>query len=162
MGLGAGMTTDSTTQPENKLPSATKALEAGLPWFVQVGSGSMHPALPVGAVLELEPCHADSLKRGQIACLRSEHGLLIHRFVGHEEFDGSPFVRTRGDSLSSDDPPQPAALVVGRVRGVEWAGARIRIDQLPGAWYSRLLGQTWPLIRRAHALRQRCMRLVTP
>ena len=76
-------------------------------------SGSMEPALPVGALLFI---HAQATyEPGEIITYKDEFGNLVtHRLVALE----NDVATTRGDANNTDDAPFPAARILGKVEAV--------------------------------------------
>lgn len=89
---------------------ATTALAAALGGSVLVvRTGSMTPALPVGAAVLARPVPAASAHVGDVLAVRHPDGrLVIHRLVSTAPAPGAPGLRTlvlRGDANTVDDPP---------------------------------------------------------
>ncbi len=77
---------------------------------------SMWPFVWSGARLPIERCDVESLVEGDLAAVRTNLGVLIHRVVR----DGN-LLRTRGDFRTLSDPPITSDRLVGRVRGFAMA-----------------------------------------
>jgi signal peptidase I len=83
-----------------------------------VASGSMVPALPIGAAVIVQPVRPEQLVVGDIVSLRSgaEQAIFTHRITRLAERDGAVWVETKGDSNPAIDPSiTPASAVMGRV-----------------------------------------------
>ena len=84
-----------------------------------VYSGSMEPAMPVGALAWIDPVDAATIKVGDIIAFNPVHDpetTVSHRVVEVVEEETLSF-RTKGDASEDPDPWEvPAANVIGRVR----------------------------------------------
>jgi phage repressor protein C with HTH and peptisase S24 domain len=76
---------------------------------------SMHPAICCGDYVEVEPCAAAELRRGDIILAATARGLTAHRIVRISRRG----IVTRGDNALRSDAPVDAASVLGRVSEVE-------------------------------------------
>jgi phage repressor protein C with HTH and peptisase S24 domain len=76
---------------------------------------SMHPAIRGGDYVEVAPCPASELRRGDVILAATARGLTAHRIV---RISRRGFV-TRGDNSLRSDAPVDAASVLGRVSEVE-------------------------------------------
>jgi GNAT superfamily N-acetyltransferase len=72
----------------------------------------MWPLVWSGARLSIEACALDDLTVGDLAAVRSELGVVVHRVVNHAGVLG-----TRGDWNTLPDAPITPERLVGRVRG---------------------------------------------
>ena len=81
-----------------------------------IRSGSMSPAMAVGALAVVERGWQGDAK-GQIVAIRQENGVVVtHRVVEVVEADGGQFLRTRGDANKNPDPTLVSATAIqGRV-----------------------------------------------
>ena len=131
--------------PELELPAGRVALQAGLPWFFTVATGSMKPLLWPGATVEVRPCEAGDLRVGDILCVARGEGLLVHRMVAWREVAGARHVVTRGDRADADDPPTPLPDVLGRVVRIGAGRLSFGITGPVGARLGALAGRLWPL-----------------
>jgi len=83
-------------------------------------SGSMEPALPVGAVAFVKPVAPDQVKVGDILTFRhpeTPNVLVTHRVTEIERTDGSLGFKTKGDA--NEDPDHwlvPSQSVIGTVK----------------------------------------------
>jgi phage repressor protein C with HTH and peptisase S24 domain len=85
-------------------------LRAGLGAWLPLSGFSMSPALSDGDRLEVAPLAAPP-RAGEIVVMRRGSRLITHRLISLSE----GLAVTRGDACSSDDPPVPAADLIGRV-----------------------------------------------
>ena len=88
--------------------------------FRSVASGSMEPAIPLGAVAIVVPVDATAVQVGDVITFRSPENpslVVTHRVV---EVNGSPdarLYRTKGDANDDEDlEPVPAESILGQVR----------------------------------------------
>jgi ribosomal protein S18 acetylase RimI-like enzyme len=72
----------------------------------------MWPLVWSGARLAIETCEMDALLPGDLAVVRSEIGVIVHRVI-----DDGGVLRTRGDWTSVHDAPLTRERLLGRVRG---------------------------------------------
>jgi signal peptidase I len=81
-----------------------------------IRSGSMAPAIPVGALAIVER-RADSPHTGESVAFRVANGVVVtHRVVQVVPMDAGVFLRTKGDANRTADPNLvPAAAVIGPV-----------------------------------------------
>lgn len=76
---------------------------------------SMHPVIRGGDYVQVVPCAASELRRGDIILAATARGLTAHRIV---RFSRRGIV-TRGDNSLRADPPVDAANVLGRIAIIE-------------------------------------------
>jgi signal peptidase len=88
----------------------------GHPVFV-VQSGSMSPAIPVGATVVDSPVDVSALSPGDVVTMRLANGVIFtHRVTRLVRTDAGAYVETEGDANASVDPAlTPVDEVVGRV-----------------------------------------------
>lgn len=92
----------------------------GHPTFIVAGP-SMAPAVPVGALVILEPVPAAALAIGDVVSLQTgpERSVVTHRIVRLVQHDGVRHLETKGDANAAPDPALvPASAVIGRVAAV--------------------------------------------
>jgi len=94
---------------------ARVAPATGHPVFI-IRSGSMAPALPVGAAVVLDPGSA-GVRTGDVVTLRLDNGAIFtHRVTRLVAVRGVPYVETKGDANAALDPAlTPLDHVLGRV-----------------------------------------------
>ncbi len=94
---------------------ARLAPATGHPVFV-IRSGSMAPAVPVGAAVVLDPGPAN-IRTGDVVTLRLDNGAIFtHRVTRLVTLGGVPYVETKGDANAAVDPAlTPLDHVLGRV-----------------------------------------------
>ena len=82
-----------------------------------ISSGSMTPAIPVGAVVVLDPVTATGVRTGDVVTLRLDNGAVFtHRVMRLVSLGGVPYVETKGDANLAVDPTlTPLDHVIGRV-----------------------------------------------
>lgn len=82
-----------------------------------IQSGSMAPAIPVGALVIVSKERPDELEVGDVVTLRTGNDTVVtHRVVRVAEVRGVPHIETKGDASAAADPVlQPASSVIGRV-----------------------------------------------
>lgn len=112
---------------------------------LRVQGSSMLPALRPGSVVEIVRADPAALCPGDVVLFQRGDRLFCHRLRRSIPGSGSQ-LRTRGDSLSCDDPPVPASAVLGRVamppgRGLWLSGKLLRavafFSERPLAWLMR-------------------------
>jgi len=96
------------------------AIHSHLATDLIVRSGSMAPAVPVGALVTVEGIARDELRPGMVVTVAEGPGILVthrvHRVVDHE---GQLYLELKGDANRTPDPVLvPATAVVGRVTAV--------------------------------------------
>ena len=81
---------------------------------VIIRSGSMVPAVPIGALVITRSDAIDSVAAGDVVTLRMRNGqLLTHRVTRVAQLPDGMYVETKGDANEAPDPvPHP-----GRIRG---------------------------------------------
>jgi signal peptidase len=82
-----------------------------------IGSGSMTPAIPVGAAVVLDPAPTSGVEVGDVVTMRLDSGAIFtHRVTRIVSLQGAPYVATKGDANSTADPAlTPLDRVIGRV-----------------------------------------------
>ena len=86
-----------------------------------VTSGSMEPAIGVGAALLVEPLSPDSVDIGDLISFQSPDGgtMTTHRVVAIKEIKNELYFQTQGDANEEPDANlAPGGAVAGRVRAV--------------------------------------------
>ena len=101
----------------------------------------MRPTLSEYDAVEVAPCDAEDLKRGELVVFKQGKILVCHRFLGR--VDGA--LKTQGDNLWNPDNPVHASNLVGRVtRILRSSGRSSRVGRL-----ARWKGLTRVAFRRA-------------
>ena len=87
----------------------------GHPVFI-IDSGSMTPAIPVGAAVLLDP-GSTGVRTGDVVTMRSGNGAIFtHRLTRLSTLGGVPYMETKGDANPTVDPSlTPLDHVMGRV-----------------------------------------------
>jgi signal peptidase len=82
-----------------------------------IQSGSMAPAIPVGALVIVSDEPPDDLAVGDVVTLRTGNETVVtHRVIRLANLGGVPHIETKGDASASADPVlQPASSIIGRV-----------------------------------------------
>lgn len=82
-----------------------------------IRSGSMEPAIPVGALVIATEDGMDDLEPGDVVTLRTPNGTVVtHRVIRLATVDGSLHLETKGDASETADPVLvPTSWLVGRV-----------------------------------------------
>ena len=111
----------------------------------------MWPAIPSGSLLEVTPCRADELTRGDVAAYERAGGVVVHR-VRAVQPDGVSFA---ADALSHADALVAPSAVLGKAHVLE---ARALTYRLPSAAEALLLGRS--LVRGLPAALRRALRRV--
>jgi len=89
-------------------------------WVVR--GGSMWPAVPDGSEVEVTPCDAASLARGEIAAFaRGDDVVVVHRLIARR----AGALVFRGDSLRRADAVVAPGDVLGRARVIRRAPLRL-------------------------------------
>jgi len=113
--------------------------------FRGLGS-SMLPALRPGDEALFEPLADLPPRRGDVLLYRAGDRLVAHRLLAA---DADGHLRLRGDALAADDPPVPAAAVLGRLVAIRRGRRELRADRAPLAWYAAVLPELARLTRHA-------------
>ena len=71
---------------------------------------SMHPAIRDGEMIDIVPCDASSLRRGDIVLAAMTRGMTLHRIVRIT----SEGIITRGDNATDDDGIIASANILGK------------------------------------------------
>lgn len=98
-----------------------------------ITSGSMTPAIPVGAAVVVDP-NAASIAVGDVVSVRlSGSHVYTHRVTRVIDRNGATWYETKGDANAEPDPAiVPASAVVGRVAAtIPFAGYLLRLMSLP-------------------------------
>jgi signal peptidase I len=96
-------------------PTLRELLSAGHSARFLASGDSMYPAIRSGDYLNIVPCAASELRRGDIVLATMKRGLTAHRIVRISERNGSQQIITRGDNSLRSDRPIGAADILGRV-----------------------------------------------
>lgn len=113
----------------------------GHPVFV-VQSGSMSPAIPVGAAVVDSPADITAIAPGDVVTLRLADGAIFtHRVTRVVRTDAGAFVETKGDANESVDPAlTPIGEVVGRVDvAIPFAGFLVAFLAQPSGFATAIL-----------------------
>ena len=96
------------------------AIHSHLATDLIVRSGSMSPAIPIGALVTVEAVDPTSLRTGMVVTVTEDNGVLVtHRIHRLIELDGRRYLELKGDANQTPDPVLvPAGQVVGRVSAV--------------------------------------------
>ena len=96
------------------------AIHSHLATDLIVRSGSMSPAIPVGALVIVEAADPASLRTGMVVTVSEDNGVLVtHRIHRLIELKGHRYLELKGDANQTPDPVLvPAGQVVGRVSAV--------------------------------------------
>jgi signal peptidase I len=109
-------------------------LAPALGWRLDVvQSGSMEPAIGVGALVVTAPDSPEGVEVSDVISFRSESGAMVcHRVVA---IDGQTFV-TKGDANEGNDPsPVPFEDVAGKVAfSVPYLGYAVGFLKTPFGW----------------------------
>lgn len=131
--------------------------------FAAQGS-SMLPSIFPGETLLVLRQPAASVRPGHVVLFSRDGRFCAHRVVRRTHIAARPFVVTRGDALTQEDPPVAEHELLGRVTAVLRRGKRIELEETRTVvsqclrWavrYSNSVG-TWLL--RWHSLRTRFAR----
>jgi len=90
---------------------AVEMLREGRAVDLPATGSSMRPLIPPGGLVRVTPATAASVRPGDVVLVDTGGRLVCHRLV---YTDGDRVV-TRGDDVHDNDPPLPAAAVIGRV-----------------------------------------------
>lgn len=100
-------------------PTLRALLAAGHTARFRASGDSMYPAIRSGDYLDIVPCDASKLRRGEIVLALTERGLTAHRIVRiHESEDGLKLTM-RGDNALRCDAPVASSAILGRAEVVE-------------------------------------------
>lgn len=84
----------------------------------------LKPAIPGGTMVQVEECAKADLQVGDVALLRGDASLLVHRVV----YSSAGIVATKGDALPVMDPEGQADKVLGRVIAIRPQDHRGALD----------------------------------
>jgi GNAT superfamily N-acetyltransferase len=115
-------------------------LRLGHPLRIKLFGMSMFPAIRPGDVAVVRPAEWTQLRRGDVALYERESRLVAHRVIVAPLDERSPLV-TKGDTLSTYDPPALPAQLVGRVEAVERGGRTYSLIDGRGLWLQRLAAE---------------------
>jgi signal peptidase I len=115
--------------------------------LVPTQGSSMHPLIPEGCCIRVEPTSAAALRLGDVIVYRVGEALMAHRLLGKRGDGGSLCLITKGDAISWRFREEVAPeQVLGRVSVVNWRrGLHLHIDSGWGRVLSLILAATWPL-----------------
>jgi signal peptidase len=81
-----------------------------------IRSGSMTPAIPVGAAIVLDPASPSGVQVGDVVTMRLNGAIFTHRVTRLVSLQQVAYVETKGDANSTVDPAlTPVDHVIGRV-----------------------------------------------
>jgi signal peptidase I len=85
--------------------------------LVVIRGGSMSPAIPLGALVDVARTPADQIRAGDVVAIAGENGVLVtHRVVRVAQMSDGLYFATKGDANDASDPVmEPASSVQGRV-----------------------------------------------
>jgi len=92
---------------------------------LRVKGRSMLPTILPGDSILVKPARLEELHPGDVILLRTNNGLLLHRFRGLTA-DGK--LLTQGDALPSPDPPWPPGALLGKA---VWLERNNRLKPIP-------------------------------
>jgi len=96
---------------------------------LKVAGTSMLPSLWPGDILKVCPVNIADVPAGDVVVFSRNSFLVTHRVICNS---GSTLI-TRGDSLTSADPPVSGEELLGRVVSIHRAGRRV--DPSPAWWH---------------------------
>jgi signal peptidase len=84
---------------------------------IVIRGGSMSPAIPLGALIDVVPVDPHELAVGDVVTIKADNGVLItHRIVRIQQATDGLFFEVKGDANATPDPAAvPASAIVGRV-----------------------------------------------
>jgi len=106
---------------------AASILRSGQPVRIRAAGSSMLPALWPHDELHIAPLAGPRPTRGDILLYTRNARLFEHRVVAETGDTDRRFLITRGDSLTTDDPPVSSAEVLGTVAAVFRNGRNIPV-----------------------------------
>src|SRR5262249_24071454 len=82
-----------------------------------ISGGSMQPAIPLGAVVLVQPVDPAAITVGDVISVQSLNGVVYtHRVAAVSDLNGQPAFQTKGDANETPEPAVvPATAVIGRV-----------------------------------------------
>ncbi len=108
-----------------RLELAAELLQRGQRVSLRVQGSSMLPSLFPGDVLTIRHCDPREIVAGDIVFFRREGRCYAHRVAERMSNGAACRLRTRGDALTSCDPPVSESEVLGRVTQIERKGRRL-------------------------------------
>ena len=104
---------------------ATEVLQTSGKLTLQVTGWSMLPTIFPGDTLIVEQCSAASTREGDIVLVSRDARLFVHRLLEKTCESDSSSIRTRGDAMSTIDPPVKEQQLLGRISAIERNGKRM-------------------------------------
>ena len=128
------------------LEHARQLLSRSVPIQIRMSGSSMSPGIEDGDLITVEPIEDGSIKTGDIVLYQSRYDTaVIHRVVRVDRASSERSLVTRGDATSQNDIAIPEHRVLGRVKLVDRAGVRIKMEapkqsfgSMLTSWLSRL------------------------
>ena len=85
--------------------------------LVVIRGGSMSPAIPLGALVDVVKTPADQIRPGDVVAITGDNGVVVtHRVVRVAQMSDGIYFATKGDANAASDPVmEPASRMQGRV-----------------------------------------------
>ncbi|HXG64324.1 MAG TPA: signal peptidase I [Blastocatellia bacterium] len=136
-----------TLEAPDFLGQARQLLARNIPIKLRMSGSSMRPAIDDGDVVTIEPVNDGPIKSGDIVLYQTRFDTaVIHRVVRIERSSSERSVITRGDAATQNDVAVPVHRVLGRVKVVERAGARVKMVK-PRQTISARLTALWQRLK---------------
>jgi 2-polyprenyl-3-methyl-5-hydroxy-6-metoxy-1,4-benzoquinol methylase len=104
----------------------------------------MFPSIRSGDTVIIRPARVAEIGIGDIIVHRTGQRLVAHRLIKKKKVDGFLFFITKGDYLSSPDPPISASQLLGKVVSIERGSRIIQLDTSFQRHWSWVLALTSP------------------
>jgi signal peptidase len=107
--------------------------------FRTVASGSMEPAIPLGAVVMFRPVDATEIQEGDVITFRSPEGpglVVTHRVIRVSQQSGMHYFQTKGDANPEADlEPISEKAILGKVMFyIPYIGYLSQVVRQPVGW----------------------------
>lgn len=108
--------------------------------FRTVASGSMQPAIPLGAIVFVRPVDADAIRVGDVITFRSPQGpdlVVTHRVISVTQQAGVHCFKTKGDANPGADlEPISEKAILGKVLfHIPYVGYASQFALQPTGWF---------------------------
>ena len=141
---------DPQTRDEGKCALAAEALRSWGTLQLRATGLSMLPTLRPGDLLTVQSVCPQLAQPGDIVLYMRQSRFFIHRVVSPPLSPDDPFVMTRGDCMSENDPPVRRNQVLGRIVEVGRSGS-VFVPARTLSLFSRVMAWMfchWKLFRR--------------
>lgn len=112
--------------------------------FRTVGSGSMEPAIPIGAIVMIRPVDIAEIQEGDVITFRSPEGpelVVTHRVISVTQQSDIHYFQTKGDANPQADLEQISEkAILGKVMFfIPYIGFLSQVVRQPAGWFLLIL-----------------------